>query len=83
MDIDRSCPVQVINVAVKGASALPIGVNINPAVIIVNPQGANTWVSLAMCALPIWCQAFVTPHGLLGAAGGASVAGVHHHCMVR
>ena len=40
---------QVINVAVKGASILPIGVNINPAVIIVNPQGAAIWVSpLAM-----------------------------------
>lgn len=36
---------QVINVGVKGASILPVGVNINPAVILVNPQGAAIWVS--------------------------------------
>ncbi len=37
---------QVINVAAKGASILPIGININPSVIIVNPQGAAIWVML-------------------------------------
>jgi hypothetical protein len=35
---------QVINVAPKGAQILPIGVNVNPAVILINPQGFNVWV---------------------------------------
>ncbi len=34
---------QVINVAVRGAQALPIGFNVNPAVILVNAQGAQAW----------------------------------------
>lgn len=39
--------VQVINVAPKGAQILPIGVNVNPAVILINPQGLAVWVSTA------------------------------------
>ena len=75
---------QVINVAVKGASALPIGVNINPSVIIVNPQGANTWVSLL-------CWPFLsTPspgdlhtHAPFWASLWHSTAGAHHHFWKR
>ena len=35
----------MINVAPKGAQILPIGVNVNPAVVLINPQGFNVWVS--------------------------------------
>lgn len=34
---------QIINIAVRGAQALPIGFNVNPAVILVNAQGAQAW----------------------------------------
>ena len=40
----RACA-QVINVAPKGAQILPIGVNVNPAVVLINPQGFAVWVS--------------------------------------
>lgn len=40
---------QVINVAVRGAQALPIGFNVNPAVILVNAQGAQAW---PRCGVP-------------------------------
>ena len=41
---------QLVNIAPRGASILPIGVNINPAVILVNPQGAAIWVRfLLLC----------------------------------
>jgi hypothetical protein len=39
-----------VNIAPRGASILPIGVNINPAVILVNPQGAAIWVSILSSA---------------------------------
>lgn len=35
----------MINVAPKGAQILPIGVNVNPAVVLINPQGLAVWVS--------------------------------------
>ena len=31
--------------APKGAQILPIGVNVNPAVVLINPQGLAVWVS--------------------------------------
>ena len=36
----------MINVAPKGAQILPIGVNVNPAVVLINPQGFNVWVGV-------------------------------------
>lgn len=44
--------VQVINVAPKGAQILPIGVNVNPAVVLINPQGLAVWVSINSLAAP-------------------------------
>ena len=45
--------IQVINVAPKGAQILPIGVNVNPAVVLINPQGYAVWVSTQ--AAPACC----------------------------
>ena len=43
---------QVINIAPKGAQILPIGIEVNPAVILINPQGLAVWVSTACLSQP-------------------------------
>lgn len=69
---------QIVNIAVKGASILPIGVNINPAVILVNPQGAAIWVSPSLLpsvrVLLGWTPASATLHAHTACTSCSSIS---------
>ena len=81
---------QVINIALRGAQALPIGFNVNPAVILVNAQGAQAWPRCPPCcdcARPaVWCartvlnRCCVCPGGAHYATGIAWHAGIPLSC---